>query len=95
MRSPHRRPRGRHVSETVDRAGARRSILAVTISLNGSPRELPQGATVAALLVELGLAGKGGLAVEVNAEVIPRSEHATTALREGDAVEVVGMMAGG
>ena len=65
------------------------------ILLNGEPRELAPDATVGALLRDLGLAGRGGLAVEVNAEVIPRSEHATTPLREGDRVEVVGMMAGG
>lgn len=64
------------------------------IHLNGEPREVA-AATVAALLADLGLGGRGGLAVEVNAEVIPRSEHATTPLREGDKVEVVTMMAGG
>lgn len=65
------------------------------ILLNGQPRDLAPGATVAALLADLGLAGKGGLAVEVNAEVVPRSEHATTPLNEDDKVEVVTMMAGG
>lgn len=65
------------------------------ILLNGEPRAVAAGATVALLLGELGLAGRGGVAVEVNAEVIPRSEHEATALRDGDRVEVVSMMAGG
>ncbi len=64
------------------------------ISLNGSVREVRAG-TVAELLTELGLSGRGGLAVEKNSEVVPRSEHAETPLREGDAVEVVTMMQGG
>ena len=65
------------------------------ISLNGKPHALPAPRTVADLLVDLGLAGRGGLAVEVNEEVIPRSEHAARELVEGDRVEVVTMMAGG
>ncbi len=65
------------------------------ILLNGEARELATGATVAGLLAELGLGERGGVAVEVNAEVIPRSEHGATTLREGDRVEVVTMMAGG
>lgn len=66
-----------------------------TIVLNGQPRELARETSVAALLAELGLAGKGGVAVEVNAEVVPKSEHAAKALVDGDRVEVVTMFAGG
>jgi sulfur carrier protein len=65
------------------------------IVVNGQARDLPSGATVATLLRELGLAGRGGIAVEVNAEVIPKSEHAARALAEGDRIEVVTMIAGG
>jgi sulfur carrier protein len=65
------------------------------ISLNGKPHSLPANGTVASLLVDLGLAGRGGLAVEVNLEVIPRSEHPARVLVEGDKVEIVTMMAGG
>jgi sulfur carrier protein len=64
------------------------------IHLNGEPREV-SATTISGLLVELGLAGRGGLAVEVNAAVVPRSEHAATPLRDGDQVEVVTMLAGG
>lgn len=67
----------------------------MTISLNGKPHALGTPGTVATLLRDLGLAGRGGIAVEVNEEVIPRSEHAARELHEGDRVEVVTMMAGG
>jgi sulfur carrier protein len=67
----------------------------LTISLNGKPHSVGSAPTVAALLEELGFAGRGGLAVEVNEEVVPRSEHGSRELREGDRVEVVTMMAGG
>ena len=65
------------------------------IWVNGEKRALAEGATVGTLLEALGLAKRGGLAVEVNAAVVPRSEHGVTLLREGDRVEVVTMIAGG
>ena len=66
-----------------------------TISLNGKPHALAAPRTIATLLQDLGLAERGGIAVEVNEEVIPRSEHGAHELKEGDRVEVVTMMAGG
>lgn len=39
--------------------------------------------------------GEKKLAVELNREVIPRSEHSTTPLKEGDVVEVVSFVGGG
>ena len=71
------------------------SILPVTrIFLNGEPRDVA-ASTVGALLTELGMTGRGGIAVEVNAEVVPRSEHGARKLAENDRVEIVTMMAGG
>ena len=35
------------------------------------------------------------VAVEVNEEVVPREQHATTELREGDRVEIVTLVGGG
>ena len=42
------------------------------ITVNGEPRELPSGATVAGLLDALGVRGGRGMAVAVDAEVVPR-----------------------
>ncbi len=64
------------------------------IELNGEPFELPDGETVAALLTRLDLAGRR-VAVELNLDIVPRSQHEATALREGDQVEVVHAIGGG
>lgn len=66
----------------------------MTIHLNGEPRDVPDGSTVAALLELLEVRMKG-VAVERNLEVIPRAEHAATVLTEGDRVEVVTLVGGG
>ena len=64
------------------------------IQLNGEAFELPDGATVAGLIDRLDLAGRR-VAVELNLDIVPRSQHAITALREGDQVEVVHAIGGG
>jgi sulfur carrier protein len=64
------------------------------VSVNGEPRELPAGTTVAALLLQIAPAGKP-CAVEIDRQIVPRSEHAGRTLREGEAVEVVGFVGGG
>ncbi|WP_290907033.1 sulfur carrier protein ThiS [Halomonas sp.] len=46
------------------------------------------------MVESLGLAGRR-IAVEVNEEIVPRSEHAVTRLVEGDRVEVVHAIGGG
>jgi sulfur carrier protein len=64
------------------------------IQLNGESYELPDGETVAALLNRLELTGRR-IAVELNLDIVPRSQHASTALNEGDQVEVVHAIGGG
>ncbi len=66
------------------------------VLLNGEVRELPDGATLAEAAREAG-AGDGGrgVAVALDGEVVPRSEWETTALREGQAVEVLAAIQGG
>jgi sulfur carrier protein len=64
------------------------------IQLNGEAFEVPAGETVAGLIERLDLVGRR-LAVEVNLDIVPRSQHATTALVEGDRVEVVHAIGGG
>lgn len=62
--------------------------------VNGEDQEAAEGTTVRDLLVRLGLGG-GLVAVERNGEVVPRAEHAETALADGDRVEVVHFVGGG
>ncbi|WP_018867679.1 MULTISPECIES: sulfur carrier protein ThiS [unclassified Thioalkalivibrio] len=66
------------------------------IQLNGEPFELPDDreATLATLIEARGLGGRR-LAVEVNEELVPRSEHAAHPLYPGDRVEIVQAIGGG
>ena len=64
------------------------------ISLNGEEKVLADGATVGDVLGLLDLGGRR-VAVEVNQAIVPRSEHAAYALRDGDRVEVVHAIGGG
>lgn len=65
------------------------------IQLNGEALTLePETGSVAQLVQSLGLAGQR-IAVEVNEEIVPRSEHDSTRLGEGDRVEVVHAIGGG
>ncbi|HJW81998.1 MAG TPA: sulfur carrier protein ThiS [Acidiferrobacterales bacterium] len=64
------------------------------IVVNGQERALAAPVTVAALLDELGMAGKR-VAVEVNQEIVPRSRYAEFRLNDRDRVEVVFAIGGG
>ena len=68
--------------------------LGLKLTVNGEARRVPQGLTVAGLLAEIGLAERK-VAVERNLEIVPRSQYATTALAEGDAIEIVHFIGGG
>ena len=62
--------------------------------VNGQPREVAEGATIADLLGELGLDPRT-LAVECNFELVPRAQHADKLLAADDRVEVVTLVGGG
>lgn len=64
------------------------------IQLNGEPRELPDGQTVADLIEVMQLTGRR-VAVELNLDIVPRSQHAETLLRDGDQLEIVHAIGGG
>ena len=66
----------------------------IDIVLNGKPHALADASTIAVLLESLGVAGKR-LAVERNAEIVPRSLHGSTVLCAGDRVEIVHAIGGG
>lgn len=63
------------------------------IQLNGEPFELPDAQSVADLLARLELGGRR-VAVELNLDIVPRSRHASTALKDGDRVEIVHAIGG-
>lgn len=62
--------------------------------VNGENIEVPSPLTVRGLIVHLGLTD-GPVAVERNLEIVPRAEHESTALAEGDTVEIVHFVGGG
>ncbi len=64
------------------------------VHVNGDEREVPDGVTIAELVAHLGLGG-GPVAVERNRDVVPRAQHATTKVNEGDRIEVVHFVGGG
>ncbi len=66
----------------------------IEVVINGEPRTVVQGTTIAALIVELGF-GDRRVAVEKNHEVVPRAQHGTTVLAAGDHLELVTFVGGG
>jgi sulfur carrier protein len=67
-----------------------------SVVLNGTPRELPDGATVEAAVLATGAPGDGrGVAVALDGEVVPRGEWSQTQVREGQQVEVLHAVQGG
>ena len=64
------------------------------IIINGQSQDLPKGATAADVIELLGLRGKR-LAMEINEQILPRSQYPDHTLREGDNVEIVHAIGGG
>ena len=63
------------------------------ITVNGDNLELA-GSTIADLVTQLSLSGRR-LAVEVNRDIVPKSQHAQFRLQDGDVVEIVHAIGGG
>ena len=66
----------------------------MNILLNGENHEIPETCTAAVLVEQLGLTGKR-IAMEVNLDIVPRSEYASFQLNAGDKVEIVHAIGGG
>lgn len=64
------------------------------VTLNGSPREVPEGSSIADLIQDLGMPAQQ-VAVERNRDLVKRSEHAGTRLEDGDTLEIVSLVGGG
>lgn len=65
-----------------------------SITLNGEPRTISDGLTLAGLAAEIGLDPKK-VAVERNLEIVPRSSLAEVAIADGDRIEIVHFVGGG
>jgi sulfur carrier protein len=68
----------------------------MNVTLNGEPRQVPDGLSVAGVVELLDVApGARGVAVAVDGEVVTRSQWSATPLREGSHVEVLAAIQGG
>jgi thiazole synthase len=65
-----------------------------SITLNGEPRTVAPGTSIAALAADIGL-DPAKVAVERNLEIVPRSTLAELMLAEGDQLEIVHFVGGG
>lgn len=63
------------------------------VILNGAPHTISQSCTIENLINKLQLEGK--FAIEINQNIIPRSEYLDTELRAGDNIEIVQAIGGG
>ena len=66
----------------------------IEVTVNGASHRLDRGADVSTLLARLELTGRK-VAVERNGEIVPKSAHASTALANGDRLEIVVAVGGG
>lgn len=64
------------------------------VQVNGTEREVPDGATVAEMLAALGVPAKG-VAVAVDGQVVARTAHDTKVVPDGADVEVLTAVQGG
>ena len=66
----------------------------ITIYVNGAIHQIADASSVAALIDVLGYTGKR-VALERNGDIVPRSQHATQLLNDGDRLELVVAVGGG
>ncbi len=66
----------------------------MNVSVNGSLKELPENTTIADVLVLLDIIGRR-VAVELNENIVPKSQHAHVKLQADDKVEIVHAIGGG
>ena len=66
----------------------------IDVRVNGETLSLPEGASIVVLLEKLRVSTPR-VAVERNREIVPKAAYSTTALVEGDDLEVVEFVGGG
>jgi sulfur carrier protein len=81
-------------AEPIESRLPKKETAALQIKLNGEPRTIDANLTLAELLEQLQVK-RQHVAVEVNAELVPREEHSRRLLAEGDTLEIVTLVGGG
>jgi sulfur carrier protein len=64
------------------------------LQINGEQRNFPDGLTVATLVEHLGMKADR-VAVELNLEIVSRTQWQGTSLKDGDKLEIVHFVGGG
>ena len=64
------------------------------IIVNAQSQDVPTGFSAADLVEQMGLQGRR-IAMEVNREILPRSQYVQYVFQDGDQVEVVHAIGGG
>ncbi len=67
--------------------------MSISVTINGEKQTLNETVSIAALLERRGQ--KAGVAVAINGEFIPKSQHASQILKDADEIEIVAPMQGG
>jgi len=66
----------------------------IEVNINGENQRIKVDSSVADLLAQLQILERR-LAVEVNQEIVPRSQHARVIVQAGDQIEIVRAIGGG
>jgi sulfur carrier protein len=66
----------------------------MNIMLNGNSMEAACGSTVESILQQLGI-NREHVAVELNADIVPKAEYEKQLLSDGDKIEIVQFVGGG
>ena len=66
----------------------------IAVRVNGDPKSVPAGLTIAGLLAEIGINSKK-VAVERNLEIVPRANLESVLVVNGDSFEIVHFVGGG
>lgn len=66
----------------------------LTVTVNATERQLESGSVLEQLLAQLGMGG-GRIAVEINGEIVPRSQFSSHVIKQGDNIEIVQAIGGG
>ena len=64
------------------------------LTVNGNALEYSGSPTLASLLQSLGLA-ESRVVVEINGAIVGKPRHGATAIKQGDAIEIVRLVGGG
>ena len=66
----------------------------MNVTINGKPETIREGQSVETYLDGAGL-GSSPCAVEINKVLVPKRDHPTTTIHEGDSIEIVTLVGGG